>query len=94
MWIQALVSAFVITALVVGFVATLAVSTDIDFTKFGGILAIVGWAFLVGIIIATFWVSSLSFLMQTVVHHICMVHGAISPMWLAEADFLFSSFPP
>lgn len=55
--VQALVSAFVITAAVVGFVAALAFCTDIDFTKFGGILAIVGWAFLVGIIIATFWVS-------------------------------------
>ena len=55
--VQSLVSAFVITAAVVGFVAALATFSNIDFTKFGGILAIVGWAFLVGIIIATFWVS-------------------------------------
>ncbi|KAK9843008.1 hypothetical protein WJX74_005555 [Apatococcus lobatus] len=64
---EALVSAFVITAAVVGFVATLAFATDIDFTKFGGILAIVTWAFLVGIIIAAFWHTRIVYLVISVI---------------------------
>ena len=64
--LQSLVSAFVITAAVVGFVAALAFATDIDFTKFGGILAIVTWAFFIGIMVAIFWVSMAPFHMPSI----------------------------